>query len=108
MRSTSPPSSSATARSVTSAPPSNGLLAIHQVGRLLGSNPDQQAIGAALLESAQRIAPIDEAVLLLRSPRGHLTCLASSGPNSVIWPIVRRTRSARTARQQVLKTGSPQ
>jgi PAS domain S-box-containing protein len=84
------------------------LLAIHQVGRLLGSNPEQQAIGAALLDSARRIAPIDEAVLLLRTARGHLTSTGGSGGIGKIWPIVRRTRAARAARQQVLRTGTPQ
>src|SRR5260221_177807 len=84
------------------------LLAIHQVGRLLGSNPEQQAIGAALLDSARRIAPIDEAVLLLRTARGNLTSTGGSGGIGKIWPIVRRTRAARAARQQVLRTGTPQ
>jgi PAS domain S-box-containing protein len=84
------------------------LLAIHQVGRLLGSNPEQQAIGAALLDSARRIAPIDEAVLLLRTAGGNLASAGASGGTGKIWPIVRRTRAARAARQQVLQTGTPQ
>ncbi len=84
------------------------LLAIHQVGRLVGSNPEKQAIGTALLESARRIAPIDEAVLLLRNARGRLAYLAACGGNGVIWPLVYRARSARSARQQVLQTGTPQ
>ena len=80
---------------------------IAQGSRLLGSNPEQQAIGAALLESARRIAPIDEAVLLLRSPRDTLVCSGVAGGPSLIWPLVRRSRSARSARQQVLQTGTP-
>jgi PAS domain S-box-containing protein len=84
------------------------LLAIHQVGRVLASNPEQQAIGAALLESALRIAPIDEAVLLLRTPRGTLTCSGVCGGTGQIWPVIRHARSARSARQQVLQTGLPQ
>jgi PAS domain S-box-containing protein len=84
------------------------LLAIHQVGRLLGSNPEQQAIGAALLDSARRIAPIDEAVLLLQTTRGTLAGSGASGGTGLIWPLVRRARSARAARQQVLQTGTPQ
>jgi PAS domain S-box-containing protein len=83
------------------------LLAIHNVGRLVGSNPEQQAIGAALLESACRMAPIDEAVLLLRTPRGNLAFSGVSGGTSLIWPVVRRARSARAARQQVLRGGGP-
>jgi signal transduction histidine kinase len=75
---------------------------------LLGSNPEQQAIGAALLDSARRIAPIDEAVLLLRTAGGTLACAGVSGGTGKIWPVVRRTRAARAARQQVLQTGTPQ
>jgi PAS domain S-box-containing protein len=84
------------------------LLAIHQVGRLLGSNPEKQAIGAALLDSARRIAPIEEAVLLLRNARGNLTCAGTSGGTAQIWASVRRARSARAARQLVLQSGLPQ
>jgi PAS domain S-box-containing protein len=84
------------------------LLAIHQVGRLVGANPEKQAIGAALLESARRIAPIDEALLLLRNPRGRLAYVASCGVTGAIWPLVYRARSARAAREQVLQTGTPQ
>jgi PAS domain S-box-containing protein len=83
------------------------LLAINQVGRLLGTNPERQAIGAALLESARRIAPIEEATLLLRTPRGNLTRALTSGGDGLMWPTVRRTHSARAARHEVLKTGSP-
>jgi PAS domain S-box-containing protein len=83
------------------------LLAINQVGRLLGTNPERQAIGAALLDSARRIAPIEEATLLLRTARGNLTCALTSGGERQMWPMVRRTHSARAARQEVLKTGSP-
>jgi len=83
------------------------LLAINQVGRLLGTNPERQAIGAALLEGARRIAPIEEATLLLRTPRGNLTRALTSGGDGLMWPTVRRTHSARAARHEVLKTGSP-
>jgi PAS domain S-box-containing protein len=83
------------------------LLAIHHIGRLLGSSPEQQEVGAPLLESARRIAPVDEAVLLLRNPRGRLAYSQISG-NGLLWSVARRAGSARAARQHVLRTGAPQ
>ncbi len=83
------------------------LLAIHQVGIILGSNPEQQAIAAAVVECALRIAPIEEAVLLLRTQRGNLTSAGGSGSGR-IWSAVHGARSARAARQQVLESEAPQ
>jgi PAS domain S-box-containing protein len=82
------------------------LVAIHSIGRLLGSSPEQQAIGAALLESARRIAPVDEAVLLLRNPRGWLAFSRASG-SGLLWQVARRAASAQAARRHVLRTGAP-
>jgi PAS domain S-box-containing protein len=83
------------------------LLALHDVGRLLGSNLEQHAVATALLDGARRVAPIDDATLLLRTPRGDLHCARTVG-SSASWKATRRSRPARAARQQALETGRPQ
>jgi PAS domain S-box-containing protein len=83
------------------------LLAIHDVGRRLGSSLEHEAIGAALLDGAQRVVPIDAATLLLRKTRGHLSPAQTFGPKPLC-DAARRSSSARSARQQVLLTGAPQ
>lgn len=83
------------------------LLAIHQVGRLLGTIPERQAVGNALLDGAQRIAPIDAAVLLLRSTGGNVWRAGAVGDRQ-LWSTARRAGSMRAARRRVLSTGTPQ
>jgi PAS domain S-box-containing protein len=82
------------------------LLAIHDVGRRLGSTLEHEAIGTALLEGAQRVVPIDAAVLLLRTQHGRLSRSQMFGPRPVA-DASRTSRVARSARQKVLLTGAP-
>jgi PAS domain S-box-containing protein len=84
----------------------DALLAIHDVGRLLGSTLEQHAIGTALLDGAHRLAPIEAAALLLRTTRSSLHRSQTLG--SPLSEAARRSRPARAARQLVLTTGTPQ
>jgi PAS domain S-box-containing protein len=83
------------------------LLAIHDVGRILGSSLEQQAIASALLDGVHRVAPIEAAALFLRTTHGslHLSRTLGSPP---LLEATRSSRSARAARQQVLSGGPPQ
>jgi PAS domain S-box-containing protein len=81
-------------------------LAIHDVGRRLGSSLEQEAIAAALLDGAQRVLSIDAAVLLLRRARGFLSRAQVSGAKAVA-DAAHRSRTTRSARRKVLLTGSP-
>jgi PAS domain S-box-containing protein len=82
------------------------LLAIHDVGRLLGSSLEQHAISAALLDGAHRIAPVDAAALWLVTARGHLRVSRMLGSPSV-WEAAHHSRPARVARRTVLRAGTP-
>jgi PAS domain S-box-containing protein len=83
------------------------LLAIHDVGRLLGSSLEQHAIGAALLEGAHRVAPIEAAALWLVTARGQLRVSGMHGAPAV-WEAARHSRPARVARRTALRTGTPE
>jgi PAS domain S-box-containing protein len=82
------------------------LLAIHDVGRLLGSRLEQQEIGAALLAGATRIAPAQAAALLLRGSRDGLRVARTVG-QTALWHALRRGRAARLARQQAMSRATP-
>jgi PAS domain S-box-containing protein len=83
------------------------LLAIHDVGRRLGSNLEEEAVAAALLDGAQRVVPIDGAMLWLRQARGRLSPFQMFGARP-FGDAARKSRPARSARHQVLSTGTPQ
>lgn len=85
----------------------DALLAIHHVGRLLGSSSEQTAIEQALLEGAKRLASVSSAVLLLRRSSGRLmrSRAATAAP---LWEAARTARSAILARKHALQTGEPQ
>jgi PAS domain S-box-containing protein len=83
------------------------LLAIHAVGRQLGSSIEQRAIAVALLEGARRVGSIEAGVILLRGARGELRQLrgGGAGPSRL---TVRRARVARLARERAVASGTPE
>ena len=83
------------------------LLAIHDVGRVLGSNLEQQAIAAALLDGAHRVAPFDAAALRLGTGEGGTRASRPFGSREA-WESARKCRAARAARTTALQTGTPQ
>jgi signal transduction histidine kinase len=84
------------------------LLAIHDVGRRLGSSLELDGIAAALLDGAQRVLPVEAAAVLLRKQmRGALSVAKTFGPK-LVCDAARRSRTARSACRQLLLTGMPQ
>lgn len=85
----------------------DALLAIHDVGRLLGSSSEEAAIERALLEGAKRVANVTSAVLLLRRAGGRVmrSRVSDAGP---LWEKSRAARVAALARQRALRTGEAQ
>jgi PAS domain S-box-containing protein len=85
----------------------DALLAIHDVGRLLGSSLEKQAIAVALLEGAQRLAAFDAAALRLQTAQGRLRLARTLGRREV-WESPRNSHLARTARAAVMMSGVAQ
>jgi signal transduction histidine kinase len=83
------------------------LLAIHDVGRLVGSSLEQHAIGTALLEGARRVAPVQVAALVLRTSTGGLRLAGQLG-STPVWETIRQGRVARMARQRALQAAEPE
>lgn len=83
----------------------DALVAIHDVGQQLAPGLEQETIARALLDAAMRVAPIDGGVILLRNARGRLHTAQTVGP-SELCDLVRRSRTARSSAQQVLRTGA--
>jgi len=85
----------------------DALLAIHDVGRQVGSSVEQRAIASALADGAQRVAAVDSAVILLKDLGGRLRLVHERGSNPP-WAEVRRSRAGQAARRRALSSGSPQ
>jgi PAS domain S-box-containing protein len=82
------------------------LVAIHDIGRQLGSGLEQRAIAAALLEGARRVAAFDAGLVLLRGDDGELRGVHGSGQHPSRTAL-RRSRAVQTARRRVFATGRP-
>jgi PAS domain S-box-containing protein len=83
----------------------DALVAIHDVGRRLGSSLEQRAIVAALLEGAMGMTPLDAGAILLRNARGRLQLVETFGSQE-FWDVTGKARTVRAARQHVLRTGT--
>jgi signal transduction histidine kinase len=84
----------------------DALLTVRDVGRRLGSRLKQQAIAAALLEAAARVAPLEAGVVLLRKPHGRLRLAHAFGPQRY-WYTARKAGAAQAARHEVRQTALP-
>src|SRR5215217_5443608 len=77
----------------------NGLLALHEAGRVLNSTLDLAEIGERLLKIVRRVSGLDAAVLHLRTHDGRLRALRAFGPEDL-----RHAPSAQAARRAALQT----